>query len=276
VYGDYFDAIGLRILRGRPFDDRDDAQAARVALVNESFAAAHWPGEDVIGKRVAALYTDTPEWMTIVGLVADVKQNTLDGADDDAIYVPYLQRQMPWARFGTLVARGPVDAATLTTGIKEALWAVDPTVPLDDVSPMPELVSASIAPRRFASTLLTLFAALALLIAVQGLYGVLSYAVAQRRGEIGVRIALGARAGDVLRLVLRQGGTLAVIGLAAGFGLAVLGTRLLGGLLYGVEPTDPPTYFAVGVALVTTALIAAAIPAARATRVDPLEALRKE
>jgi len=276
VLGDYFRTMEVPVRRGRAFEETDDAEAPRVAIVNETFARRYWPDEDPVGKRVAALYTPEPEWMTVVGVVADVKQNTLSGPDDYTIYVPYPQRQMAWGRFGTLVARGPGDDATLTRAVKDAVWSVDPAVPFDQIAPLDRLVSDSIAPQRFTSTLVALFAALALVIAVQGLYGILSYAVVQRRGEIGVRMALGARSTDVLKLIVGRGLWLSTIGLVIGIVGSLGLTGLIQSLLFGVEPSDPLTYAVVALVLATTALVASAAPAVRASRVDPARTLRRE
>ncbi len=276
VVGDYFATMGVSILRGRAFTPDDRGDALPVAIVNESFAAEFWPDQDPIGKRVATLLTDEPHWLTVVGVAADVRQNSLAGPDVSTLYIPYPQRQMEWARFGTLVARGRGDPAALTDAIKRAVWAVDPTLPFDQIAAMDELISDSVAPQRFTAALLAAFAVIALLIAIQGIYGVLSYSVAQRRAEIGIRMALGASAPDVLRLVLRRGLVLSAIGLAIGLAVAVGLTRLLRGLLFEVTPLDPATYLLVSVTLVGTALLACAVPARRATRVDPLQTLRHE
>lgn len=276
VVGDYFETLDVPLLEGRRFSDADDREAEHVAIVNESFAEAFWPGESPIGKRVATLMTGTPSWMTVVGVAGDVEQNTVSGGDPTTIYLPYAQRDMPWARFGTLLARGPVDPGTLTRAVKAALWSVDPTVPFDQVAPLADLVDDSIAPQRFSATLVLLFAALALLIAMQGLYGVLAYTVALRRGEIGVRLALGASSSDVLGLVVRRGVGLVAIGLAVGLVGALVASRLMTGLLFGVTGWDPTTYAIVGASLLITALAASGIPALQAARFDPAHTLREE
>ncbi|MDX1393283.1 MAG: ABC transporter permease [Gemmatimonadota bacterium] len=276
VHGDYFGTVHVPILRGRPFADTDRADAARVAIVNETLAEGAWPGENPIGKRVAVLMTGEPDWYTVIGVAGDVEQNGVATGDPSTLYLPYTQRGMSWARFGTLVARGPVDFGTLDRAVKDALWTVDPTVPFDGIAPLGELVDASIAPQRFSATLVALFAALALVIALQGLYGVLSYSVAQRRGEIGVRMALGARSGDVLGLVVRRGAVLVGVGLLVGLVAAGLTTRLIRGALYGVTGTDPLTYAIVAGCLALTALVACAVPAAQAARLDPMRTLRDE
>jgi len=276
VVGEYFETLDVPILQGRRFTDADDADAERVAIVNESFAGQYWPNESPIGKRVATLMTGTPNWMTVVGVAGDVEQNTVSGGDPRTIYLPYAQREMPWARFGTLLARGSVDPGTLTRAVKAALWSVDPTVPFDQIAPLTDLVEDSIAPQRFSATLVLLFAVLALLIAMQGLYGVLAYTVALRRGEIGVRVALGASSIDVLGLVIRTGLGLVAIGLVLGLGGALAATRLIAGLLFGVTAFDPLTYGVVGGSLLITAIVASCIPAYQAARFDPAHALREE
>lgn len=276
VFGDYFGTLSVPMVRGRAFTAQDDEDAPRVAIVNQSFADEYWPGEDPVGKRVAALYTREPEWMTVVGVAADVKHSSLAEDDQTTIYVPYPQRQMPWARFGTLMARGAGGVTPQAKVMQSSVWSVDPALPFDRIETMDRLLADSLAPQRFLTTLLAIFAVVALLISVQGIYGVLAYAVAQRRGEIGIRMALGATSPNVLRMVLRRGALLAAIGLAIGL-IAALGlSRLLRGLLFGVATTDVLTYVLVSVVFIATAMIACGLPARRASRVDPIEALRYE
>ena len=274
ILGDYFGTMDVPLVRGRPFDDRDDNAAEPVAIVNQAFVDRYWPDENAVGKRVASMYGDDKHWMTVVGVVGDVKNASLALPDATTIYIPYAQRQMEWARFGTLVARGPGRAEASRGAVESAVWSVDPSLAFDAITSMEASVSTALAPQRFTSMLVALFAAIALLIAVQGIYGVLSFAVLERYGEIGIRMALGARPGDVLGLVMRQGFRLSLIGLGLGLGAALGLSRLIQSVLFEVSPGDALTYVVVAVVLAGTAILASSLPARRATRVDPIRALR--
>jgi putative ABC transport system permease protein len=275
VSDDYFRTMGIRLVRGRYFDARDAEDAPGVAIIDETLARKYWPGEDPVGKRLAFEGSDSqPRWREIVGLVEHVRNEGLEGESRGQYYVPYLQRATSGGLF--VVVRTDGDPAALAPSVRGAIAGVDRDLPLYRVTTMERMVSDSLAQRRFSMFLLGIFAALALVLAVVGLYGVMSYGVAQRTHEIGLRMALGAQGRDVLRMVVGQGMTL----VAAGLGLGLLGafglTRLMSSLLFGVSASDPLTYAGIAALLGFVALLASYIPARRATRVDPMVALRYE
>jgi predicted lysophospholipase L1 biosynthesis ABC-type transport system permease subunit len=218
---------------------------------------------------------DTVEWITIVGVAADVHHFGLERPDLPALYSPYTQAE-PWKRWMTFVVRTQGDPLALAPAVKQAIGHLDSQLPITRLRPMGVVAADSVAARRFDMLLLALFAALAVSLAAIGVYGVIAYAVAQRTREIGVRVAIGARIGDVVRLVLRGGLRLALLGIGLGLAGAVLATRLMAGMLYGVAPADPATLAAVAGALLATALFACWLPARRAAHIDPIEALRHE
>ncbi|MGD2115506.1 MAG: ABC transporter permease, partial [Acidobacteriota bacterium] len=246
----YFRTLGIPLVRGRLFAESDDGGATRVALINERFAERYFPGEDPIGRRVRIgnVRSDDSPWWTVVGIVGSVRDNALDRAPDAEAYVPAAQRA---SRAMTLVVRSGRPPETLAEPLRAAVHAVDPEQAVSGVVPVRELVSSSLAPARFLAGLLGAFAVLALVLAAVGIYGVMAYSVGRRTREIGVRMALGARPGDVLALVLRQGALLAGLGLALGLFLAYSLTRSLGSLLFEISPHDPATFG--GVALVLAA-----------------------
>jgi putative ABC transport system permease protein len=275
VSEDYFRAMSIPVLRGRAFDEGDRTGATPVVVVSETFARRFWPGGDAIGKRVAWGGWQGADWLTVVGVVADVKDTTLDAGVEPAIYMPIFQ--LPRARENVvLLARTSGDAKELAAGLRREIRAVDEELPVYDARPMTELVAASVAQRRFSTWALVGFAAAALLLAAVGLYGVVSYSVTQRTQEIGVRMALGARAGDVFRLVVGQGLTLVGAGVALGLCASLALTRVLAGLLYGVSAADPLTFAGVSLLLLAVAFVACLLPARRAAKVDPMVALRYE
>src|SRR5262249_27656311 len=265
------------LMSGRRFTNTDRADAAPVAIVNQAMAAKYWPGQDPIGKRVRIGAADAPSphaWYTVVGVVGNVKHWNLVTASEPELYRP--MAQSPAARFAFVVrARGDADASHLTAPIRDALLQVDGEQPAT-IQPMEQLVSASFAPTRFRSLLLASFAALALALALVGLYGVISYAVTRRTREIGVRIALGAQRADIVGLVLGEGMLLCVAGLAIGLVSSVWLNRLLAGMLFQVEPTDAVTLATVSLILAATAAVANYLPARRAANVDPLVAIKVE
>jgi putative ABC transport system permease protein len=268
----YFAAMGVPLLRGRDFTTGDDRAAPRVAVINQTLARRFSPGEDPIGKRIVIGY-DSSAAREIVGVVADVRHYNLDAPPGPQTYLPLAQE----AEYGVeLVVRTTGDVAATVAGVRQVLRALDPAVPLERARPMAEVVGASVAQRRFTMQLLGALAALALVLAVVGVYGVMSYAVSLRTREFGIRIAVGARAPDVLRMVLGEGARIAGAGLALGAAVALGATRLMRGVLYGVAPTDPPTFAGVAILLAAVSLLAALLPARQATRVDPLVALRAE
>lgn len=277
VNPDYFRALRIPLHRGRVFDTHDSAGSTPVFLINRRLAEQFWPGEDPTGKRLKIGPADSPNpWVTIAGVVGDVRQTGLYGEQLAELYAPYAQERRSWMSPQNLVVRTNRDAASLAGAVREAVWKVDKDQPVSEVKTMDQVFAAAVSRERFQTLLLGLFAALALLLACVGLYGVISYAVAQRTHEIGVRMALGARPWDVLRLVLRQGMTLTFAGLVFGIAGALAVTRVMTELLYGVTATDAVTFISVGALLVVVAFLACYVPARRATKVDPLIALRYE
>jgi putative ABC transport system permease protein len=272
VSPDYFKAMGIPLLRGRLFTELDRKDAPRVAVINETMAKKFFPDEDPIGKHINV--TNGPErFREIVGIVSDVKQYGLDQPTTAQTYEPYLQT--PFSGM-TLIVRTEGNPTNLSAAIRDQVLAVDKDQPVSRIRPLDQIVSDSVSKQRFSMTLLGVFAVLALILAAVGLYGVMSYAVTQRTHEIGIRMALGASAGDVLRLVVGQGMMLALIGIGIGliasFGL----TRVMASLLFGVSATDPMTFIAISVVLAGVTLVACAVPARRALKVDPMIALRYE
>ena len=266
---DYFHAMEMKLLKGRPFDDRDTEKSPRVVIISESMARRYWPNEDPLGKRIGR-----PErWREVVGVVNDVKHFGLDAATPPTMYFP--STQVP-ARGMNLVVRTSTDKAMMSGALRAQVWAGDRNLAVAQLGTMDELVSGSITPQRFILWLLGCFAGLALLLAAVGIYGVMSYAVTQRTREIGIRMALGARVGDVIRLVIRNGLGLTLLGVGIGLALAFALTRLMASLLFGVTPTDGLTFAVVSSVLVLVALVACFLPARRATKVDPIVALRYE
>jgi putative ABC transport system permease protein len=270
---DYFRTLGIALRAGRPFTARDAAEAPRVLLINEEMARRYWPGESPLGQRLTMKDWGPPLTGEIVGVVDDVKADSLDSETRPMIYWPY--PQFPGV-FNNLVIRTTGEASGVVAAVKSQVWLVDHEQPLSKIQSMEEVIAGSVAPRRFNMLLLGVFAALALTLAAIGLYGVISYTVAQRTHEIGVRMALGAQPGDVLRLFIIQGGSLALIGVGAGLLAALALTRLMSSLLYGVSATDPLTFMLIPLLLTLVALLACYLPARRASKVDPLVALRYE
>jgi predicted permease len=277
VSPDYFRAVGIPLQRGRVFDTRDAADSSPVVVVNRRLAEHYWPGENPAGKRLKIGPVDSPNpWATVVGVVGDVRQSGLYGEQMFELYVPYAQERRGFTAPRDLIVRTSGDAAAIAGAVREAVWAVDKDQPVSNVRTMDQVFAAATSRERFQTLLLGLFAALALSLACAGLYGVISYAVAQRTHEIGVRMALGAQPFDVLRLVLRQGMALTLTGLVIGIGVGVAVTRVLSDMLFGVSTTDPVTFIGVPLLLLLVAFLACYIPARRATRIDPLKALRYE
>ena len=276
VMGDYFQAMKIPLRAGRDFDSCDFIEKAPlVGIANEEMVRQYFPNEDPLGKRVRWARNPEVQWITIVGVAGDVKHFGLDLPEQPALYSPYSQAQ-PWKRWMTLVARTQSDPGAMTQAIKGQIWKADPQLPVTKVQTMADVAASSFAERRFNMSLLAMFAVLALVLAAVGIYGVMSYAVTQRTQEIGIRMALGARALDVVKLVVKNGLALTLIGVVLGMGGAIALTRLMSSLLFGVGPTDKVTLVAVSGVLIFVAMLACFIPARRATRVDPLVALRYE
>ncbi len=277
VSPDYFRAMGIPLQRGRFFEVHDKAESSPVIIVNRRLTEQFWPGEDPVGKRLKIGPIDSPNaWTTVVGVVGDVRQAGLYGEQKLELYVPYAQERRGFVAPRDLVVRTKGDAASLAGAVRQAVWAVDKDQPVSNVRTMDQVFAAAISRERFQALLLGMFAALALVLACVGLYGVISYSVAQRTHEIGVRVALGAQPADVLRLVIWQGMLLTFAGLVVGIAVGSVATRVLSDMLYGVTTTDPLTFVGVPAFLLLVACLACYIPARRATRIDPLVALRYE
>ena len=270
----YFEVMGIRLVHGRTFDHRDDSQAAPVVIVTESIARRSWPGQDPIGKR---LHTGGPQstnpWMTVVGVVDEMRTRRIEEAPRPTIYRPLTQRS---GLSLSLALKTQSDPSRLQAPLAAAVRAVDRDLPAFGIRPLEDLVAAATASRRFSTRLLTSFAGLALLLAAIGIYGVMAFVVGQRTREIGIRIALGARPVSVLRMVIGQALGLAIAGLAVGLGTAAFLTRIVAGQLFEVRPTDPMTYTLIPVLLAATAAFAVWRPARRAAAVDPVTALRAD
>jgi putative ABC transport system permease protein len=277
VSADYFKAMGIRLIRGRLFTERDAINAPLVAIINETMARNLFPDEDPIGKRITFdVNQDKPAWLEIVGIVGDVKHYGLDKATTMQTYGPYTQQTLSYM---TLVVRAAGDPENLTAAIRREVLSLDKEQPISNIRTLDQLVSTSIAQQQFSMLLFGIFAAAAMILASIGIYGVLSYSVTQRTHEIGIRLALGAQTSDVLRLVVRQGLLLTIVGIAGGIAAALTLAKLLTSfseLLYEVKATDPLTFGLVAFGLLLIAFAACYLPARRATKVDPMIALRGE
>ena len=267
----YFQTLGIPVIKGREFSERDRADAPLSAIINNDLARLYFPNEDPLGKRIT--FTDGESWMSIVGVVGDVKQLGLDSNAEPEVYFPHLQVPAPSM---SLIIRTASDPLSVAAAVKNQIQTIDKDLPIDDAKTMQQLLAESVSGRRFNMLLLTVFAMVSLLLAIVGIYGVMSYAVTQRTQEIGIRMALGAKAGDVLTMVVKNGMSLALIGVGIGLAGSFALTRLLSSLLFQVAPTDAVTFTVVSICLVVAALLACYIPARRATKVDPLVALRSE
>ncbi len=272
VSHDYFQVMRIPLVKGRFFSPRDASGAPSVTIVNRAFARRYFPGEDPIGRRIDFSW-ETVGLQEIVGVVGDIRQAGVDEPVPPAIYVPYLQRPIDSM---TIVLRGTTPPGTLVAAASERVRAINPDLPLVNVETIEEVIAASLTPRRLPMLLLGGLALLALILGALGIYGVTSYAVAQRTPEIGVRMALGAKPRDVLAMILGEGIKLVVAGTALGLLGALALTRLLSGLLYGIAPSDPPTFLGAAAFLAGVSLLACYLPARRATRVDPMVALRSD
>ena len=273
----YFAAMGIPIVAGREFTDRDALNQPRVAVVNDAMAKKHWPHESPIGKRVS-FSTDEPHWYEIVGVAGNIKHRALEAADRPELYVPYRQPLFAgWTvRPMYVIARTSADPASTVAIARHEIARVDRDQPISDVRTMDERIGRSLSSRRFSMVLLALFAGLALTLAAVGIYGVVAYAVTERTHEIGVRVALGAQRRDVMAMVVGQGMTMTLVGTAIGVAASAALARLMSSLLFGVSAVDPATFVAIPLLLVAVALAACYVPARRAMRVDPLQALRSE
>jgi putative ABC transport system permease protein len=272
VTPEYFRAMGIRLVRGRVFTAQDDAKAPRVAIINETMARQHFPNEDPIGKRINI--TNGPDtWREIVGIVGDIKQYGVDKATSSQSYEPFAQ--VPFSSLNVVIRTSGPPAALLSS-IRPTVYAVDKDQPIGAIRPLEEIMADSIARQRFAMTLLTVFSLVALVIAAVGIYGVMAYSVVQRTGEFGIRMALGAQQSDVLRLVLTQGGKLVGLGLIIGLAATLAASHAMGSMLFNTSAQDPLTLTSITLLLGGVALVACLLPATRATKVNPIEALRVE
>jgi putative ABC transport system permease protein len=278
VSPDYFRAIGIPIVRGRPFTNRDTAQSQGVAILTENLARRLWEGQDPLGKRIRIGFgpSDEEPWLSVVGIVREVKQDALSEEGAAAIYVPVRQTPTPFLLSQmTFVVRGS-NPSTLAPSLRRQMQAIDPNLPVDRMITLDGLVAASVAEDRFRTVLLTGFAGLALALVATGVLGVLAYSVTQRAREIGLRMALGARNADIVRMVLRQAVLTTIVGVAIGIPAAAALTRLLASSLFDVKPNDAATFLTASALLVVVAVVAALVPARRAAGVDPLVVLRSE
>jgi len=273
----YFRTMGIPVIKGRDFDERDKHGATPVIIVSETFARQHFPNEDAIGKRVkpgiSSIEGEDSTMREIVGIVGDIRNRGLNSESRPAYYVPLTQ--VPFSQMVGVV-KTTAEPHSLIPAVNKEVGAMDPDVPLFELKTMDEYLSASVAKPRFNPTLLSIFAVVALVLTVVGLYGVMSYSVAQRTNEIGIRLALGAQTRDVMLMIVKQGSKLILIGLAIGLVGAYALMRLVASLLFGVTARDPFTFAVVALVLALVALLACYVPAWRATKVDPMEALRCE
>jgi predicted permease len=281
IMGDYFGAMGITLKRGRDFTPAEIVGAPNVVIVSETAARTYWPGQDPLGKRIR--YSGN-FWRTVIGVAGDVKDASLQAPAGPHAYTPYLQEQnatlesqdFDELRTLHLAVRTSEDPALMFNSIRASVAAIDPEIALDDLKTMDAAIDKSLAPQRFNLVLVALFAVLAIFLAAVGVYGVLSYSISQRTREIGVRIALGAQRGRVLRMAVGEGMKLAILGTAVGMAGGFVLTRLIASLLFGITARDPFTFAAVGVLVAIVSFAACYIPARRAMRVDPIVALRYE
>lgn len=276
VTPDYFRTLNIPILRGRGFKSSDNDRAPKVGMINESFARRFFPGEEAIGRRIELGFAEPPQWIEIVGIVRDARNESLEALPQEEVFVPL--QQTPW--FGNTSISVAIRTRQGSTGVadalREAVWSIDKDQPLHNLKPMKQLLSEAAAQRRFTLIVLSFFAGLALLLTVVGLYGVLACGVSRRRREIGIRMALGAQRGTVQGLVVREGLRLAALGMMIGLFGALASVQVLHSLLYETTPTDPATFAAIPLLLGTVTLIACWLPARQAALVHPMEALRNE
>jgi predicted permease len=274
VQPNYFQTMGIPLVRGRAFMAQDTRDNPMVTIVNETFVKRYFPNEDPIGKRFTfGGGGPNARWITIVGVVRDTKRQGVDQPVRIESWMPLAQRP---AGSMEVVLRTTGDPLALSNAVREAVWSLDRNLPISSIQTVEDVLSERVAQQRLNMLLLGLFALVALILAAVGIYGVMSYAVTQRTQEIGIRMALGAQASDVLRMVVWRGMTLALIGVALGLGASLAMTRVMKNLLFEVSTTDPFTFTAIAVLLTAVAFVACWIPARRATKVDPIVALRYE
>lgn len=272
VTPEYFRLIGIPLLRGRLFNEFDTDTAPQVAVVNEAFAHTYWPNADAVGKRFKSTRPDSP-WITTVGVIANARIQSLAQTDSPQLYVNVYQ--IP-AKHLAIFLRGHFDTAAIPDDVSQQVQSLDSTLPVFGAQTLNHTVSASLSQRQFSMEMVASFALTALLLAGLGIYGVISYMVGERTHEIGIRLALGAQRANIMRMVVRQGLRLAIVGAAVGLVGALIVSQLMAGLLYGVKPTDPLTFASVALLLIGVALLACYVPGRRAVRIDPMVALRHE
>jgi putative ABC transport system permease protein len=274
VSPDYFNVMGVPLKKGRGFTERDTAQALGAVVINETMAKRYWPNEDPIDKHLKQgdLQSKAP-WLTVVGVVGDVRHSAINLEPRPEMYQPFPQEPL---RAMWLTVRTASDPKSLAPAVRSAILSVDKDQPVSNIRTMEELISDANFGRRTITVLLIVFAVLALILATMGIYGVLSYSVAQRKKEIGIRMALGAQGSDVLRMILKQGLKVVLLGVVIGVGLTLIATRFMSSLLYGVSGSDPVTLIGVSLFLGVVGVIACLIPARRATKLDPMHMLRYE
>jgi predicted permease len=272
VSPEYFHLLGMTLLRGRLFVDQDLEDSPSIAVINQAAARTYWPNQDPVGKRVR-LWAEKPDWTTIVGVIADARTESLADAGIPQVYLDIYQR---WAKDLAFFLRGQVDPATIAAQVRTQIQAVDPNLPVFHAETLNDVLSSSLSVRRFSMEMVALFAATALLLAGLGIYGTISFLVNEQSREIAIRLALGAQRSNILRMVLRQGLTLAAAGAGSGVAAALIVSHLMAGLLYGVSPNDLTTFAGVTLILTTVALAASYIPALRAMRLDPITTLHSE
>jgi putative ABC transport system permease protein len=270
---DYFAALDIPLQRGRMFSAGDDGDAAPVAIVNDLLAEHAWPGEDPIGRRISARWQGQWRMMEVVGVVGRVRHNGLESEPRPELFMPHAQ--LPFGSM-TFVVETAIDPATVLPALKAHVWALDATLPLWDTATLDSLVADSLGPRRFVAQIVALVSGLAFVLSAIGIYGMLSFSTVQRTREIGLRVAMGASANTIMKMVIREGMTLVVIGVVIGLATALALSRTLSALLYGVSPTDPATIAVTTALLLVVALLACYVPARRATAIDPLAALRAD
>jgi putative ABC transport system permease protein len=271
----YFKTMSIPLLDGRVFTEGDKSDSPPVVIISETMARRFWPNEDPLGKRIkVGRSTSSRPWLTVIGVVKDVRQYELIIEPKPQMYVSYQQAEFFEPR--ALVIRANFDPLSLAGTVRQTVWEIDKDQPVSDISTMEEVIADSVARQRFSMWLLGIFAGLALVLAAVGIYGVMSYSVAQRTREIGIRMALGAQRSDVLKMTIGGGLRLVLMGAAIGLVAALVLTRVMSSLLFGVSPTDPLTFVSISIVLISVAVLASYVPALRATRVDPMFALRYE
>ena len=271
----YFETMSIPLLRGRQVTEQDTETTPNVVVISETMARRYWPGEDAVGKRIAAGRVTSPEdWIQVVGVVKDVRQFELNAEPKPQMYLSY--RQAGFFEPRDLVVKTDVDPSSLAATVRKSVWEIDKDQPVSNIQTMEEILADSIARQRFSMLLLAIFAGVALVLAGVGIYGVMSYSVAQRTHEIGIRMALGAQTGAVLKLAVGYGMKLVIAGIVIGLIAAFALTRVMATLLFGVTATDPTTFTLISLLLVAVAALASYVPARRATRVNPIIALRYE